>query len=159
MEIKKVLVVSAILAVAFMGLLIVSYAEGQTTTTTTSTTTTAASTTTTTTTTPPAPQVQAFSASNFKCSAKTGGYNCSLPFSNTFNQSVITVFIVTDPSGNTANSIAYTANPGNASANINYYCNSKGNYYVSWEAYLENDTTLKNPVAFSRPLDSQLMAC
>lgn len=81
------------------------------TTATTSATTTTTTTVTTTTTTVPPGNLN-FTASNFTCSAKAGGYNCSLNYDNELAGNALIVFFVNDPIGNTANIISYSASAG-----------------------------------------------
>jgi len=106
-----------------------------------------------------APVVPIFSASNFKCSARTDGYNCNVSYTHNYNENIIILFIVSDAQGNTVSSIAYTADAGSGLSRVNYFCVNGGNYYMSWEAYRESDQNLANQIAFSIPTDRQLMAC
>jgi len=131
-------------------------------TTPTTSTTTTITTTTTTTTTPPPPPVppeQKFTAESFRCSPRQNGYNCSLSYAHNLNESAIIVFIISDTTGNTISSIAYTAGQGSGRAKVNYFCTNSGSYYMSWEAYRESDESLENPIAFSIPTERQMMSC
>ena len=102
---------------------------------------------------------QNFSYQSFRCLSINSGYNCSVGYTHSFNESIAMIFIVSSSKGYTLVTASYTAIPGTGYAQVSYFCRTPGNYYMSWEAYRSSDVSLKTPIAFSTPLEYQFLVC
>jgi hypothetical protein len=139
----------------------------ESTTTTTSTTTTSStsststststSTSSTTTTTPQA----SFSGTNFTCSLASGVWSCRFDYSNSLGEKAVIVFLYADSNGNIVSSPAPVVEQGSGSTGSMFYCSSfpSGSYFVTWKAYKLSDSSLSDPVKWSKANERQTITC
>lgn len=147
----------------------------QTPTTTTSKTTTTAGSTTTSTTIPKTSTttphtttgsttttIPSFIVTNFACNSIFNGWGCKFDYTNNLGENAVLVFYFSDStSGEIKSAAAPWANTGSGKAGSNLYCNMvpTGIYYVSWHTYRVSDSTLSNPVNWSKNNEKQVIAC
>jgi len=125
--------------------------------TSTTTTTPTSTTTTTTSTTPPAQ----FSSTSFTNSSISGGYNISLSYSKTYTDNVTVIFIFTNSSGSVSYYTTRIASLPSGRIYSEILCSilPSGRYSVSWIAFLSSDTSLVNPIAWSKSKEIKLINC
>lgn len=102
-----------------------------------------------------------FSASNFACSAITGGFLCNLNYNNNLGENGILIFLFTDSNGNIIEAPAPTVNQGSGNTAVTFYCSvhPSGDYFVFWNAYRKSDASLSNRVVWSTTNERQKVTC
>jgi hypothetical protein len=115
-------------------------------------------TTSTKTTIPPQPT---FSSTEFETSATTSGHSIALSYDNSLQETATILFIVTNEQGLVVDYFTKTVSAGAGSAYAQINCTSlgKGNYTISWEAYLGSDDKLLNIKAWSKPDTWKYVSC
>jgi len=136
-----------------------STTSSTTTTTTTSTTSTSTTSTSTTTTTTMPPTD--FSSTSFENRTISGGYNISLSYSKTYPENINIYFIVTNSSGYVSNYTTRIASLPSGKIYSEILCSNlpAGRYSVSWIAFLSSDTSLTNPIAWSKSNEIKQITC
>lgn len=131
------------------------------TTTTTSSTTTTSTTSTTTSTTTTTPTPQSFSSTSFSNQTISGGYNLTIDYAKTYSDNVNVLFIVTNSSGYVSYYQNKIASLPSGKIYSEILCSNlpSGTYKVAWIAFLSSDTSLSNPIAWSKSRDIKLISC
>jgi len=104
---------------------------------------------------------QVFTGSDFSCACIEGGHECSIYYTNNLGEDAVVVFLYTDSTGKVVSAPEVSAPQGSGTASSRFYCDSvdPGTYQVSWRAYKESDTTLSDPVAWSKSYEVQHIEC
>ena len=104
--------------------------------------------------------LQAFNATNFKCTAIKGGYNCKFDYVNTFNESAIVLFLFTNYEGSVISTSIPIANQGISQVGALVLCEQlSGTVRASWRVYRMSDITLANPLVWSKSTERQTIIC
>jgi len=108
-----------------------------------------------------------FKIINFNCDKTNSGYDCGLDFDNTLNQNAIVLFLFSDINGNIVGSSIPITSLGYSRVDALFVCGqtqgnvmqTQGNVLVSWKMYGQSDTSLSNPLMWSKSDEIQLINC
>ena len=104
-----------------------------------------------------------FTAKSFTCVQMTGGHKCTLVYNNTLNSNAKVLFMFSDDRDVVITTVGpVIAGQGTGSLEAIFSCANLPKepiYYASWNAYLEADTRLTNPIAYSKSTDVAALRC
>jgi len=104
-----------------------------------------------------------FTGKSFTCVQMTGGYKCTLIYNNTLNSNAKVLFLFSDDRDAVISSVGPAiAGQGSGSLDAIFSCTGLPKepiYYASWNAYLDADTRLANPIAYSKSNEVVPLRC